>query len=167
MAQSPCFKTPKEPDADRGQFHSKVVLIEYEGDARCIVVGSHNWTANALQGFNLEAGMIVRCGESDVIVSDTRKHIEACVRGRGTEVFDPNRMRFYQAVQRDLQPTFSGPPSELFPGFIEDDAVVIHAESADSKAVPNTLRVFIPSKSWMPMRFFADDRVLSASVQYL
>ena len=38
------FQYPVEDDGDRGQFHSKVVLLEMAGTERCIVVGSHNWT---------------------------------------------------------------------------------------------------------------------------
>ncbi len=45
------FQLPVEDDGDRGQFHSKVVLLEMPGKERCIVVGSHNWTENALQGY--------------------------------------------------------------------------------------------------------------------
>jgi hypothetical protein len=36
------FEKPKEEGADRGQFHSKVALLELDGPERCIVLGSHN-----------------------------------------------------------------------------------------------------------------------------
>jgi HKD family nuclease len=50
------FQAPLEKDGDRGQFHSKVVLVEMPGTERCIVVGSHNWTQNALQGYKRSHG---------------------------------------------------------------------------------------------------------------
>lgn len=59
------FKTPQEDKADRGQFHSKVVLVEYADNTRCIIIGSHNWTENASAGHNLEAGTIIHCEEQD------------------------------------------------------------------------------------------------------
>jgi hypothetical protein len=52
------FEKPREKKADRAQFHSKVVLFELEGDERCAIVGSHNWTQCGLEGLNLEAGVV-------------------------------------------------------------------------------------------------------------
>ena len=111
------FQTPQEEKAERGQFHSKVVLIERDQTERCIVIGSHNWTQNALEGHNLEAGVIIHCQESDSIVAQVREHIEACA--RRSEPFSPKSLRFYQAIQRDLHRGI-GPGSqeaEDFPGF--------------------------------------------------
>jgi hypothetical protein len=34
------FKKPEEAAAERGQFHSKVLLLEMDATSRCIVVGS-------------------------------------------------------------------------------------------------------------------------------
>jgi HKD family nuclease len=90
------YQEPLEERADRGQFHSKIVLAELDGDERIIVVGSHNWTENALCGHNLEAGVILRCHEQDDVVQKARQHIEACI--AESQPFDPNEMRFYQTV---------------------------------------------------------------------
>jgi len=90
------FQTPTEKGADRGQFHSKVTLLELDGTERCIVLGSHNWTGNALHGHNMEAGIILRCQETDPIVAQVRQHIEACA--RRSEAFVRQRLRFYERL---------------------------------------------------------------------
>lgn len=73
-------KEPREKKAERIKLHSKIILVENAGTARTIVIGSHNWTGLALSGGNLEAGVVIRCDESDSIVRDVREHIETCVR---------------------------------------------------------------------------------------
>ena len=70
-------------------FTRKIALFELEGDNRCIVVGSHNWTGYGLEGGNLEAGVILRGQESDPIVAQVRQHIEACIWPRKREVRPP------------------------------------------------------------------------------
>ncbi|MGD0899321.1 MAG: phospholipase D-like domain-containing protein, partial [Thermoguttaceae bacterium] len=94
------FQAPIEKGADRGQFHSKVALVELDDTERCIILGSHNWTGNALHGHNMEAGVILRCQEADAIVAQVRQHIEACA--RRSEAFVRQRLPFYETIQRDL-----------------------------------------------------------------
>lgn len=147
------FKTPEEEKADRGQFHSKIALIEYPDERRCIVVGSHNWTENALAGHNLEAATIIHCEASDPIVEQVRTHIEMCV--HRSEPFDPSRVRFYQTVQRDLHPSKPPAVSEDFPGFEPLDALVIHAEDSTNGGLPNPMRLFIPVREPVGEGFFA------------
>ena len=150
------FKAPQEPDGDRGQFHSKVVLIQRDETERCVVVGSHNWTENALQGYNLEAGLIIRCQESDPIVAEVQQHIEACI--RRSEPFDPKRLHFYQAVQRDLHRGIGpgGQESEDFPGFEEISALVIHAEDRTPGGLPRPAQLFIPVQDPSAQQLFAE-----------
>ncbi len=152
------FQTPKEDRADRGQFHSKVVLLEMDGAERCIVLGSHNWTANALEGYNLEAGMIIRCQENEPIVAQVRAHIEACV--RRSEAFSRQRLRFYETIQRDLHRGIGpgSPDSEDFPGFEPMDALVMHAEDATGTGIPLPLQLFIPVPDSPTRQFFPDRR---------
>jgi HKD family nuclease len=146
------FQVPEEFKADRGQFHSKVVLIECASDERCIIVGSHNWTENALAGHNLEAATIIRCRESDSIVAQVREHIESCV--RRAEPFDTKRLRFYQTVQSKLHTGPSASDSEDFPGFEPIESLVIHAEIGTSGALPDPMQLFVPIREPVPPQFF-------------
>jgi len=154
------FQYPVEDDGDRGQFHSKIVLLEMPGTERCIVVGSHNWTQNALQGYNMEAGMILRCQEADPIVAEVRRHIEACVTAPNTEPFSRQRLRFYETIQRDLHRRIGpgGTDSEDFPGFEPMDALVMHAEDAAGIGMPHPLQLFIPVRDSQVRDFFPDGR---------
>src|SRR5271157_2086542 len=149
------FQSPVEPDGDRGQFHSKVVLMEMPGTERCVVIGSHNWTQKALQGYNMEAGMILRCQEDDPIVAQVRQHIEACATAPGTEPFSRQRLKFYETIQCDLYRRI-GPrntDSEDFPGFEPMDALVMHAEDATGTGIPNPFQVFIPVRDAVTSEF--------------
>lgn len=112
--------------------------------SRCIVVGSHNWTENALEGYNLEAGVLIRCDERDSIVGEVRAHIDAC--DQRSERFERKRLRFYGAVQRDLHRGVGpgGQESEDFPGFEEVEALVIHAEDCTPNGLPEPVQLFVP-----------------------
>ena len=99
------YKEPHEAAAERGQFHSKLVVADLDGDERLVIVGSHNWTENALRGHNLEAGVILRCREADDAVQSARRHIDACV--AESQPFNVQDLRFYETVQRRLH---LGPP---------------------------------------------------------
>ena len=154
------FQFPVEDDGDRGQFHSKLVLLEMLGKERCIVVGSHNWTENALKGYNMEAGMILRCQETDPIVGQVRQHIEACATAPGTEPFSRQRLKFYQTIQCDLHKRI-GPgsaDSEDFPGFEPMEALVMHAEDATGTGIPDPFQVFIPVRDAVTSEFFPTRR---------
>jgi len=152
------FQTPIEKGADRGQFHSKVVLLELDDTERCIILGSHNWTGNALQGYNMEAGVILRCQKTDPIVAQVRQHINACA--SRSEAFARQRLRFYETVQCDLHRRIGpgGAESEDFPGFEPMDALVMHAEDATGNGIPRPLQVFIPVRDGHTREFFADGR---------
>jgi hypothetical protein len=80
------------------QFHSKLILIEYEKRSPVILVGSHNWTENGLDGHNLEASVELTGEDSDKIVGPVRQHIEAC-KNACHEEFDPRRLREYLDIQ--------------------------------------------------------------------
>jgi hypothetical protein len=141
-----------EPRAERGQLHSKLVLLELDGDERVVVVGSHNWTGFALNGINLEAGVIIHCVEQDSIAGEVRRHIARCA--LISEAFDPNRLPYYQAVQRDLHVGPGNNRGEPFPGFIDNVAVVILAENHADAELPLPLRVFVPPPDERTTRFF-------------
>ena len=152
------FQMPVEKGADRGQFHSKLALVELDGTERCVILGSHNWTGSALHGHNMEAGVILRCQETDPIVAQVRQHIEACA--RRSEAFVRQRLRFYETIQRDLHRRIGpgGTDSEDFPGFESMDALVMHAEDATGNGIPRPLQLFIPVRDSHTRDFFPDGR---------
>jgi hypothetical protein len=151
------FRDPREEGAERGQFHSKVVLIERDADQRTIIVGSHNWTQNALAGHNLEAATIIHCREGEPFLAGVREHIERCI--RQSEPFDPLRLRFYQAVQADLQPPKPLLPSDDFPGFEWLNALVIHAEAERGlETLPDTARLYLPIREPLQQGYFANQQ---------
>lgn len=150
------YREPHEPEADRGQFHSKLVVADLDGDERIVIVGSHNWTSCALYGDNLEAGVILHCREADDAVQSARRHIEACL--AESQRFDPNELRFYETVQRRLH---VGPPrlaTDGFPGFEWFESLVIHAEDGTSGNAPAPLRLFVPVREPGAATFFRDGR---------
>jgi hypothetical protein len=73
------FRAPLEANADRGQFRSKVALIERNATERAIIIGTHNWTQNALAGHNFEAATIIHCQEGDPFLTQVRQHIDRCI----------------------------------------------------------------------------------------
>ena len=152
------FQAPVEKGADRGQFHSKVALLELDDSERCVILGSHNWTGSALHGHNMEAGVILRCQETDPLVAQVRQHIEACA--RRSEAFVRQRLRFYETIQRDLHRRIGpgGTDSEDFPGFESMDALVMHAEDATGNGIPRPLQLFIPVRDSHTRDFFPDGR---------
>lgn len=134
------------------QFHSKVVLIERRDQSRTIIVGSHNWTTNGLDGGNLEASLVLHCDEGDSVVHQTRQHIKQCWMSRRCEPFDPGRMDHYERLQQLLHHNLSQKsPSEKFLGFeaFAEKTIVILAEASGRQpfesgdlylTVPRTLR---------------------------
>ncbi len=117
---------PEETNHDRPLMHSKVVYVEHAGSAEVdILVGSHNWTGQALAGNNLEATVHVRCQAGEPFAADVRRHLDGCF--AGSELFDRGRMEDYLAIQAALH---GGPPrgDTDGAGFVKESVVVIHAE---------------------------------------
>ncbi len=148
------YVQPFEEPGERAQLHSKLMVIEYEDTRRCIVCGSHNWTGMALDGNNLEAGMIIHCVESEPLVAQVRRHIDGC--WDRSEDFRSERMRAYETIQRKLHVGPDAPDSQVLPGFCSDAALVIHAEDAGGSAVGSQLRVYVPIQRANQRRFFVD-----------
>lgn len=126
------------------QFHSKLGLITRGTESRTVLIGSHNWTRNGLDGGNLEASVIIDCTESDAIVAQTREHIEAC--RRLSERFNRDRMAVYQAIQYAFHPKASSTETKMsVPGFERSDGVVIFAEAlADNLGESGELYFNVP-----------------------
>ena len=108
----------------------------------------------------MEAGMILRCQETDPIVAQVRQHIEACATAPGTEPFSRQRLKFYETIQRDLHRRI-GPgstDSDNFPGFEPMDALVMHAEDATGTGIPDPFQVFVPVRDAVTNEFFPTRR---------
>jgi HKD family nuclease len=135
-----------------GQFHSKIVYIERHGKSRTVVVGSHNWTRNGLDGGNLEASLVVDCAEGDPIVAQTREHIESC--RRLSERFSRQRLPLYQAIQREFHPSAGSSNEMVLPGFQPSAGIVILAEH-DGHAAGKLGRLFfyVPAAASGHFRF--------------
>lgn len=134
---------PQEKILDRAMMHSKVVYIEKKGGNADILVGSHNWTGNALEGNNLEASVHVRCSREDQFAEQVRHHVESCI--SESRLFDPQRIMDYKAIQAALH---GGPDKEQGEalGFIKETTVIIHAEEANSGMgmAERTLKLYLP-----------------------
>jgi HKD family nuclease len=123
--------TPQETNGDRYQLHSKVFRFEDSQGNVTVHIGSHNLTAAALCGVNIEIGACVHCATSDQIARDVTEHIESSI--NESEPFDPRKLDFYKAAQAILQGKQAS--SQLLGEFERDECLVILAEAAD----PNLL----------------------------
>jgi hypothetical protein len=78
-------------------MHSKVLLAEgFHGSK--LWVGSHNLTARALSGANLEAGVLITADIGHQVIQDARAHLLQC--RNSAERFDPERIEVYKQIQR-------------------------------------------------------------------
>lgn len=147
-----------EPKADRGQFHSKLATFFFPSGKRLVLLGSHNWTANALDGYNLEASVVIECTEDDEFAKETHLHFLNC-KGRSFPV-DPRRLLFYQTIQNKLHRNIRSPEAEPIPGFDSCSAVVIHAEYDAGRFDAKWERIYIPIREVGDDFFPMDRRVM-------
>lgn len=125
--------SPEERKAERYQLHSKIIKTEDGVGNVDLFIGSHNWTAMALEGVNIEVSAHIECSARDLPAIDGARHIEECV--RESEQFIPERLDFYQAVQAKLHRNISRSASFDLAGFIADKRLIIHAEAEDEDIV--------------------------------
>ena len=111
--------TPREVGrrGRRSLMHSKVFLALGDEGAR-LWVGSHNLTAMAISGGNIEAGVEIVAPESDKVIEDARRHLDIC--RQSAELFDPEQMERYREIQKERKPQ---PPEVSKVGIL-----IIHAE---------------------------------------
>jgi hypothetical protein len=153
------FLLPEEINHDRPLMRSKMVYIEDGRGGVHVLVGSHNWTGQALDGNNLEASVHVECPPGDSFAAQVRTHIDRCV--AESEVFDPSRLDDYKAIQMSLHGWPDGPGEEPF-GFVREPVVVIHAEE-DQPGLANRLdklRLYSPVWEVKDDRLFAKDQAV-------
>lgn len=136
----------EEREGIHGQFHSKIIYIERQGELRTIVVGSHNWTRNGLDGHNWEASLIIDCVETDPVVSQTRGHIAMC--RHDSKEFSADDLTLYKAIQRDYHHNLTKTIARKLPGFEKHLGIVVLAEG-DFKSIRNSGDVYfrVPTAS--------------------
>ncbi|NNB92357.1 hypothetical protein HI113_00275 [Corallococcus exiguus] len=110
------FATPEEKKGGgQALMHSKICLTR-AGNSAQLWVGSHNLSANALSGANIEAALLYAPAGEDQVIRDAEQHLAEC--RADAELFDPARIDEYRSVQAQKA------------GFVGEKAavLVIHAE---------------------------------------
>jgi hypothetical protein len=78
-------------------MHPKLLIFDYKGSDSELWVGSHNWTARALTGVNIEASLSVRLQREAELYADAASFVanvrSQCVR------FDPGAIDYYKWLQ--------------------------------------------------------------------
>jgi hypothetical protein len=85
---TPCEKISKFTPL----LHSKIIWIGHGQERVIIFLGSHNWTATALDGVNMEASAGVECQPQDPFAQDIKAHLDSCF--HAGVVFDPADLTF-------------------------------------------------------------------------
>lgn len=140
-------KTPEEPQVGRSLMHSKVFLAVDDDQQARLWVGSHNLTAMAVEGGNIEAGITFTGPTVTAAVQDAAEHLEAC--RTMAELFDPDDMERYKEIQRRRRRE-----SEWD---LERYVVVVHAETSDQPTQP-TMVVHLRIEPTDFDRYFRVDR---------
>jgi hypothetical protein len=111
--------TPEEKKkGGAARMHSKVCLCRNH-DARRLWVGSHNLTANAMGGANIEAALVYDVPIEDQVMVDADQHLWEC---RSTaEPFDIGRLDEYKQLQARKSGAIGVP----------DAVLVLHAEEVE------------------------------------
>ena len=78
-------------------MHPKMLLFEFPSEPANLWVGSHNWTARALTGVNIEASLSVRLNRDSALYGNAVDFLEA-IRSN-CERFDPNAVPYYKWLQ--------------------------------------------------------------------
>ncbi len=78
-------------------MHPKMLLFDYATEPAELWVGSHNWTARALTGVNIEASLRLRLEKTSSLYGDAVTFLEdvrtECI------AFDPNAVDYYKWLQ--------------------------------------------------------------------
>jgi hypothetical protein len=150
-------KTPQEKLSWASPLiHSKILQVANGSGHTFTFIGSHNWTAPALDGVNLEASVCIECEPEDSFASDVKTHLDACF--AASVPFDPADLQFYKALQRDYFPKRPEQPErEEMDEFVrvpDPPAVVIHAEDFRSSKLPEDLLLYLPLDRFHPHGWF-------------
>ncbi|MBX7124030.1 MAG: hypothetical protein K1X42_18040 [Opitutaceae bacterium] len=125
--------TPEEKRNGSALMHSKVCLTR-RADVRRLWVGSHNLTASAMGGANIEAALLYEAPGEDVVIADAEQHLREC---RDTaEPYDPNRFDEYKQLQARKAGAIG----------IQSPVLVLHAEEhVPLNQLPAVIHVRLPT----------------------
>lgn len=125
--------TPEEKKGGPALMHSKVCLTR-GGDVKRLWVGSHNLTASAMGGANIEAALVYETSSEDEVIADAEQHLREC--RDSAEMYDPNRLGEYKQMQARKAGLIG----------IESAVLVLHAEEqAPLKDLPAVIHVRLPT----------------------
>jgi len=138
--------TPEEIRVSRALMHSKILLAANSEQQR-LWVGSHNFTGQAIEGGNIEAGIELTGDRNSQPIRDASAHLEVC---RATaELFDPAQMERYKQIQNERLPL----PSWIRP----DRLLILHAEARNQpSSAPFTCHLQIVPTDFD--KYFLNDR---------
>lgn len=125
--------TPEEKKGSPALMHSKVCLT-CNDDVRGLWVGSHNLTASAMGGANIEAALLYETSKKDAVIADAEQHLRQC---RDTaERYDPKRLDEYKEIQARRAGMIG----------VQDTVLVLHAEDhAPLQHLPAVIHVRLPT----------------------
>jgi HKD family nuclease len=82
-------------------LHPKQLLFDYKDEPAELWVGSHNWTARALTGVNIEASLRVRLSSDSKLYADAAAFLDA-IRANCVP-FDVTAVNYYKWLQQSDQ----------------------------------------------------------------
>ena len=82
-------------------LHTKLLLFDFVDHVSEIWIGSHNWTARALQGINVEASVILHVDRSSVIYATVADYLDQ-IKSKLCEPVDPSLEDYYRRLQREV-----------------------------------------------------------------
>jgi hypothetical protein len=136
--------------------HSKVIWIGKGQGAVSIFVGSHNWTATALDGVNMEASIGVECNPQDLFAQDIKAHLDYCFHN-GVR-FEPADLDYYRSIQSDLYrnkpPAPEGLGLQEFEVLDGAPALVVHCEDHREPPTSEQMFVYLPLDEGLPHDWF-------------
>ena len=125
--------TPEEKKAGGpALMHSKVCLSRAT-DSYQLWVGSHNLSASAMGGANVEAALVYDVAGRDQVIADAEQHLQEC--RDGAEKFDRSRLEEYKRIQARKAGVIGQ----------RDTVLVIHAEEDSPLTVPAVIHVRLPT----------------------
>jgi hypothetical protein len=150
-------KTPYEKISKFSPLlHSKVIWIGHGHESVSIFVGSHNWTATALDGVNMEASAGIECESQHPFAQDIKAHLDSCF-DAGVE-FNPADLDFYKSIQVDLYRSKPLAPEGIglqeFEGVPAPPALVIHCEDHREHRLDEQMFLYLPLGSGLPHKWF-------------
>ncbi|SEU35568.1 hypothetical protein [Stigmatella erecta] len=147
------WATPEEKGGGSALMHSKMCFVKGTSGYHGLWVGSHNLTANALAGANLEAALVYESNNAEPVFADASTHLAFC--RNSAESFDPRRLDFYRSLQA----------GGTEPIGIRGSILCIHAEDHAALTLPAVVHIRLETaefddvtKTDMPVHFFVHPR---------